>query len=447
MKPPRNLRWPWCTLLLAFLWACSDDTPQQQTAFAAYTIIQHAVIDLTKGESEFADTLTKYFGTTRSEGKDIIRYVEEMDTRDKVENDVEIRIRTSLPTFGTGDIAKSRKRFLVDVISPYLQCTLHGNPLPPDLRRAIEERYAQYYGTATDANGLAATIASIENYRNGSVFSVDSLNLLNTQLRAYGNLLQISNRSEQACMLDVDDTLLPPTAWKSGTLSVIEVQRRIPCFLPSEYGYSTMASDYVVVLKDKIRENARGQFDGLNGAPYTGESDRLFASLGLSMRSEDANRIVRALLHRDFEGKSAEQVARALTVETAIHEAKHKTDEIDLPTMTLNWDCEISAHLTQAICGNTPFHSLVDAIGRIEGFHEPQDDPEIALLLSQLWGIAAKAAAPGYQEARLRQDLRQVYDGYVTFSSRSHLPPLENFNRVVVPPIKAAALRGKRGSF
>ena len=88
-------------LALPMLWGCSDDRAHQKTPTIAYTVIQHAVIDLTKGKGEFADTLTKYFGTTCSEGKDVIDYAETMETRDKVDVDVELQIREALSALHT----------------------------------------------------------------------------------------------------------------------------------------------------------------------------------------------------------------------------------------------------------------------------------------------------------------------------------------------------------
>jgi hypothetical protein len=81
--------------------------------------------------------------------------------------------------------------------------------------------------------------------------------------------------------------------------------------------------------------------------------------------------------------------------------------------------------------------------GCIEGFYEPTGDPEMAKLLVQLWDLAAKAAVPGYQEALLRQDLQQVYGSYVTFSSKPHLPALDEFSQVIAPTIKTTVLRRK----
>ena len=431
------------------LWGCSDDRAHQKTPTIAYTVIQHAVIDLTKGKGEFADTLTKYFGTTCSEGKDVIDYAETMETRDKVDVDVELQIREALSALGESDQERTRRRFVVDVLSPYLQCVVHGNTLPSDLRQAVHRRYARLFGGMASPNGLAAVVTSIENYRDGGSFHVDSLNLLNRQLLDHGVLFQVENRTQQACLLDVADTLLPPLAWKGGSFSVIEVRRNIPCFLASEFGYSTLATDYVVVVADKVRELAQeytaGQNPTWNGLTYQSPaSERIWTSLGLGMTSDEGNRILQALLRRDFAQKNMEQIADDLTVETAIHEAKHKADEIDLPAMNINFDCEVSAHLTQAICGDSPFHSLADAIGRIEGFYRSSGEADMGKLLFQLWGIAAKAAKPGYPEERLREDLQQVYDGYAAGSSRTGLPPLDAFRRTVVPTIKASVHGRKR---
>lgn len=413
---------------------------RQETPIIGFTVIQHAVIDLTKGEDEFVDTLVKYFGVTISEGRDVIEYVQERGTRDKVNADVIFEMRRSLAALDESVSESSRRLFTLDVMAPYLQCVLHANSPAVDDQLAIHRKFAHLFDTR-GRNGLSSVTTSIQSYQNGGSFHVDSLNLFNRQLLPFGLHLQLNNRHRQVCLLDVTDTILSPRKWKDSTMFIIEVGRRIPCFLGTEYGYSTMKTEYVVVVRDKIRQQAEEYFQKLDTTwlgsffPDRRLSENLWSSLGLRMTRADADKIVYELLKRDFKDRSIAEIARSLEFETAIHEAKHKTDDIDLPTMTTSFDYEVSAHLTQAICGHSPFHALFEAIQRFEGFYAHTGDERMATVLVQLWDIAAKAKAPGYSPADLEQDLLGVYAGYVAKSSQTHLPNLDEFREFLVPAI------------
>jgi hypothetical protein len=436
----------WIPLLGLILLACGCEV-RQETPVIAYTVIQHAVIDLTKGEDAFADTLVKYFGVRKSEGKAVIEYVVERDTRDKINADVVFQLKRSLASQDESISEIARRRFAMNVMAPYLQCMLHDNSPTADDRTAIHKKFAHLFGV-TGMNGLSGVSTSIQSYRSGGSFHVDSLNLFNRQILPYGLLLQLNNRYQQACLLNVTDTILPPRKWKDSTIFVIEAGRRgIPCFLGPEYGYSTMKTEYVVVVKDKIRQHAEEYFQQIDTTwlgsffPDRRFSENLWNSLGLRMTRSDADKIVYELLKRDFKSRSIDEIAQSLEFETAIHEAKHKTDDIDLPTMTINFDCEVSAHLTQAICGNTPFHALVEAIQRIEGFYANSGDERMAAILLQLWDIAAKAKAPGFSPESLRQYLSNVYAGYLAKSSQTPLPDLDDFRKTLVPAIDSGVRR------
>lgn len=421
--------------------------PRQKTPVIAFTVIQHAVIDLTKGPDDFADTLSKYFGTTRSEGLKLIDYVDDHNDRKLVAADAALAVEKSLKDIEKEPPSRGREEFAIEVLAPYLQFVLHGNELAPDRQREIADRYAQAFMLRDEINGLSTIAASIRSYQTGGSFHADSLNLFNNQIMPYGYLFQVDNRYRQACLLDIVDTILPPRKWRDSTLWMIEVGRAAPCYLGSDFGYSTMHCPYVVVVKDRIRQEAeeiRAQLDtSWHGTfhPDKQLSARIWRSIGLEMSRDQADRIVLALLRRDFQGRNADQISLSLETETAIHEAKHKTDDIDLPTMVLNSDCEVSAHLTQAICGNTPYHALVDAIRRVDGFYANSGDPILGALLLRLWNIAKRAESPSFGADSLRARLTETYSLFVTESSRTQLPPLDGFRDALAPAIRDGVLR------
>lgn len=152
----------------------------------------------------------------------------------------------------------------------------------------------------------------------------------------------------------------------------------------------------------------------------------------------DGNRIAATLIKRDFGSLDLNRITQALIIETSIHEAKHKADEFDIPSLTINFDSEISAHLAEAICSTSPFHSLYSAIRRVEGFYASSDDARMAQMLKVLWGIAAKAEQPTYSADQLRLDLQKAYEGYIAESNNAHLVDLTKFKNEVAPRIIAA---------
>ena len=426
---------------MAFLCGC-DSRPHQKIPVITFTVAQHAFLDLSLGKDKLADTLAKYFGTTLSEGKKVVDYATDHNDRDALANDAAQVVENSMADLAGKDPVASREEFVVQVMAPFLQFELHKNPLPESERQRIFNRYAAAFSIGAEPNGLAKITSSIHSYQEGGSFHADSLNYFNQQILPYGHLLEINNRYKQACLLDAVNTILPPTKWKDSTLWILETGRSIPCYLGNEYGYTTVNSRYVVVVRDRIHQEVNEIAQKLDtswhGTAYPDRrlAERVWRSVGLQMSRDEADRIRLALLRRDFAGHSENEIEYLLELETAVHEAKHRTDDADLQTMILNFDCEISAHLTQAICANSPFHALVEAIGRVEGFYFVSGDPVLGTLLSQLWTVARKATNPSLSPDELRTELTGIYSNYVAESSRSHLPPLDEFKNSLVPKIK-----------
>lgn len=445
MAIPRMLAPPILAALL--LEGCQPPSKYgQNPTFISHTVIQHAFIDLSHGKGAFADSLAKYFGTTRSEGLATIEFVQDHPSRAELDQEAVSELSKTLRQLESGTRDRLRQRFPVDILSPYIQCVVHQADLPSELEADIDEEYRAQYSTSETSDGLRALASSVRSYQHGGSFHADSLSLFNSQIIPAGFLLQLSNSPRQACLLDVADTLLPRTRWADSSFYVVLARRGIPCALGGEYGYSTMGSDFVVVVEDKIRQNADEYRDGLdpawNGRQYGEIRDEgLWRSLGISMDIARGNDLLRNLLRREMEGKSPGDLVGDLVLETAIHEAKHKTDEIGLPAMNITYDSEVSAHLAQILCGNTPFHALARAIERFESFYRVSADERMAELLPKLWSVATRAKSSTYSAQDLRKAIREVHDAYTARSSRSPLPPLDPFLKNVVPVLKERTAR------
>lgn len=448
MTLPRTIAAPILAALL--LAGCRSPSKHgQNPVFIAHAVVQHAFIDLSHGKGAFADSLAKYFGTTRSEGLAAIEFVQNHPSKAQLEQEAVSELSRSLRQLETGSHEVLRKRFPVDVLSPYLQCVVHQADFPSELEQDIDDEFRAQYASSDTSDGLRALARSVRSYQHGGSFHADSLNLFNRQIIPAGFLLQLSNSPRQACLLDVADTLLPRTRWADSSFYVVLARRGIPCALGGEYGYSTLGSDFVVVIEDKIRQNADEYRNGLdpawNGSRYGEIRDEgLWRSLGITMDISHGNDLLRNLLRREMEGKTPGDLVGDLVLETAIHEAKHKTDEIGLPTMNITYDSEVSAHLAQILCGNTPFHALARAIERFESFYRVSGDERMAELLPKLWSVATRAKSPTYSERDLRKEIRQVHDSYIARSSRTPLPPLDPFVDKVATVLKERTARAFR---
>jgi len=142
--------------------------------------------------------------------------------------------------------------------------------------------------------------------------------------------------------------------------------------------------------------------------------------------------------NKDFVNLSLEQIKTNLMIQTAIHEAKHKVDEYELPDQRLNLDRETSAYLTAAIFSPCPFNGLHSAIEQIRGFRQNVNAQNLNNIFHKLNNLARISLAKDYTHEQLRTELRTIYADYRTISGNTPFVDLTNFENYVVPAIYQA---------
>lgn len=429
-----------CALLLQ---GCGPSSVPQKTPYIALTVAQHARINLSEDKDDFADTLAKYFGMSHQEGLQVIEFAHQHRTMNSLVRSVADELNGAAQEMQGMEPRQAQEYFAANMLDPYLQCVLHQIELPVSVVENVHAGFRKVFADTAARSRLESLVASMQNYQTGGYFQADSLNRLNDFLQARGYVLQLDNRHLQMCVFSRDQVLLDNLKWGADSFSVVLVKREIPCLLPGEYGYSTMGSQRVVVIEDALREQAQEyhrRLDAGNVELFYPDPAvfALWSRMGLSLSLTDGNRIAAALIQRDFGSQGVDAILRALEIETALHEAKHKADEFDIPSLTINFDSEISAHLAEAICSTSPFHSLYSTIRRVEGFYASSDDARMGQMLKVLWGIAGKAEQPTYSADQLRLDLQKAYEGYIAESNNAHLVDLQKFRNEVAPRIIAA---------
>jgi len=426
-----------CVLLLQ---GCGSSPVPQKTPYIALTVAQHARVDISQDKDDFADTLVKYFGMSHQEGLQVIEFAHQHRTMNSLVMRVADELNGAPQEMQDMEPRQAQEYFAANMLEPYLQCVLHQIELPVSAVENVHAGFRKVFADTAARSRLESLAASMRSYQTGGYFQADSLNRLNDLLQTQGFIVQLDNRHLQMCVFDQERVLLDNLKWGADSFSVLLVKRRIPCMLPGEFGYSTMGSQQVVVIEDALREQAQEYRRRLDAATeelvYPDPAVfALWSRMGLSLSLADGNRIAAALIQRDFGSQGVDDILRALEIETALHEAKHKADEFDIPSLTINFDSEISAHLAEAICSTSPFHSLYSTIRRVEGFYASSDDARMAKMLKVLWEIAGKAEQPTYSADQLRQDLQKAYEGYIAESNNAHLVDLQKFRNEVAPRI------------
>jgi hypothetical protein len=425
-------------LTLILFIACSNDNVQQQTEFVAYTMAQFTRFDLSGKDDKYNEWLETTFGATSSQVENVIEYAKEVKTMSKLESDVNYLIFKNINKLQDDNNKENIDEFMVNILTPYLWRYRNENPVSTSAEEKINAKYVEYFGLTNGANGLKSLLNSFNEYQNGGYFSNDSLNMVNNAIKKFGFYLKFDPESKYVCLFDIDDVLFKSNPSSKFEFTAFKLKRRIPCTLPLEYGYSSIGANDVVVLMDRI-ENKSDEVDKhLNDESLLyysdGRYENIWRSSGINLDLTKANKIFSVLSHLDFGKKSKDQITKDLLLETALHEAKHKYDEMQNYEMRINWDSEISAHLTEIIYSNTPYHSLMDGIQRIEGFASVSMDSKICDILRQLWGVAQSAEAPSYTKDNLRKDVFNIYSQYLTYNEKN-LTNLADFEKEIIPMI------------
>ena len=426
------------TILSLLLASCSDSKVEQKTEFVTYTMSQFTIFDLSNKEKKYKEWLNKTFGSSLDQIDDVLEYAKNVRTKERLVSDVNAQLLENIHSKKKDGDNEKIDDFVVNVLTPYLWLLRNEYYVSSRADELIKERYVEYFGLSEGKNGLQSLINSFTEYQNGGFYSNDSIRLINDAIVGRGYYLKFDPNSKYVCVFDVDDTLYRPVADDIYDFTVYLIKRRIPCALPSELGYSSNGAKDVVVIRDNIEKRLEEVIKNSNDDSFlyykTSRMNSIWRSCGLDMDLSKANAIFKKLDSLDFKDKTVESIFADLVLETAIHEAKHKYDEFLNPEFGYNWDSEISAHFAQIMFSNTPYHSLIDGIRRVEGFANVSVDENNSAVVNGLWSIAIQAAENNLTKDDVRRQVYDLYLQYQTYDAK-FMTNIKDFEKIIIPKI------------
>lgn len=404
--------------------------PKMDSDILASHILAQQAIYLDDKTPKYAKLVSRSFGISPREFLALQKHIVQKRKRTLLEVDARAAMKRYIKELGGKRDQGSMREYITQLLVPFMQKKACGEGVQSDIDEAVVQMFGQFFPEARDA--LGELVMSIERYYAGGSHNADYLKAVNDALKRRGffMLLDLGNAAN---VLTIADSIVEPLPYSDGQwLSVLALRREVPGFLPSVNGYSTLGSEEVVVLLDMVEFQAEEVLAELEeGGAFEKFADprheQARRRLGIPIGTDEANELYRALLRKDFGNRPKAYVTRALSMEVALHEAKHRVDNIVMPEMTLNYDLETSAYLTAAMFAAAPHYGLLSAILHLEGYCYRYGDKPLVKALRSLWKLAQQDAAGELSEAELRDGLYQTYLAYVTIREGYYLPDLEKF--------------------
>ena len=425
--------------LFLFFTGCSE-YPEMNEDILAYHVFSADQMDLENDDDEYIDLLAKSFGMTPKSVRKIQKFILSKKTESNLLYGFESAMHAKVvELLGSSDNA--RNDFVVNVLAPYLNVLSKNKPYKSGIDRELFERdvctlFGKFFNEPQENNSLRAFMDDVYRYNNGGVSSTDYINQLNEVLLKK-NLFVDLNALSYLNVLAVDDVVLSPTPYKNKSVSVVALKRIMPGLLPSKLGYYLAGADRVVVLNDMVDFVAEAKILEIEQNRFFSKYEdkrfvKFWRSIGLDLSLEKASKIYNQLMKKDFLGKPKKFVTQAMSMEVAIHEAKHLVDQIEHPELTLNLDAEFSAHVTAAIFNPAPNAALFSAIDRMAGFAMHHRLAVMNDVTRKLWTMAQRSAfEETYSNDSLRQDLLRLYCDYRTVREHASFGSLVDFNRQI----------------
>lgn len=409
--------------------ACSSYPEVDDDILAQHIYSQNPIV-LSSSDKDYVSMLAKSFGMTEKDVLKLQKHILSKKTTEKMKEDFNTAFQKKIFELKQRKNNAARKDFIVNVLAPYLSMLSRneGAAYDTDVCKIYHFFFTEPYGK----NSLCSVISEARAYFNGEKFNSDKINNLNLNLMHYGLFVDLELQNS-ANVLQIQDTLLPLTAYKNDSVGIIKLKRFIPSLMPPKKGYYTIGFNYVVILSDMVNASAENDLLELEKGDlfekYTDERFEYFwEHIGLNLNLNKANDIYRKLLRKDFEGKKLAYIQRAEELIVALHEAKHIVDQIEHPELNLNLDAEFTAHVTSSIFSATPNFALYSAIERMEKYAMYQRQPYLNDVVFKLWNMAEHSAFDNqYNNDSLRIDLTNLYNNYRTIRENAYFEPLDDF--------------------
>jgi len=418
----------------------SDAFPAMKIPYIALNMALGTQIIIT-GDREYLEELEIESGMSRKEIKKLFKHLMEYTTKEEVTKRAGAELSNSLKEFHSLPDDKKLKFYVVNILAPYLTMLVNNFDIYTD-EKEIQSLFAELFNAPKDeANPLLRLAEGTYSFHYGGTFKVKSIYELNSYLRKEGICLDYNLRGGYANIFKIDYVICNNLEWRPDKKISISVLKRIyPNILEAKLGYAPAEHSDDFLVKDLHHHRAREYREELMrkipSAQFAGQNyQKLWKSLGLPFDFERMNSMRFELVHKDLGGSSIAQIEKSLIIQTAIHEAKHRIDEIDIPDMRLNLDLEVSAYLTTAITGVYPFLELRKAIEWTEAYFHSTRYIKLRNLLIELWVLADKSLRDDFTEELLRAELLKIYNNYLTIQGNVNFIDLEEFRQRMVPII------------
>jgi hypothetical protein len=355
--------------------------------------------------ADYLNFLGNTFGVSKRQIENVYDFLSEQENGRDVRWKVNEEISKSLKEY-KNIRRKKNDFFIINILAPYLALMVNQFYIDRDDSQEIQRIFAEIFNFGNmQRNFLGELEGSTLAYNSGSYFDLNHILDLNSLLQSKGFYLDYNVRNKYSSIYRISKDI--NIQWKNNQkFNIFLLKRMYPNILPPAQGLSGVFADNVIVIED-------------------------FYPLFAKIYSNELKKKNVALSNRDFAGSALNRIEKDLIIQTAIHEAKHKIDEYDVPNQRLNIDNEISAHLTAAIFSPCPFNGLNSAIERLRGYQRNVNAWALSKTLRQLESLGYK----NYKPEQLRAELRKIYANYRTITEEEPFIDLANFEKYVVPKI------------
>jgi len=433
------------TGLVIIAGSCSKDKrpdttfPEMKMPYIALNMVLGTQLVITD-DKEYLKKLEEESALSRKQIKKMFRYVLKNQTKDEVIKRAGEEIGNSLKELRGLPDGEKWKFFTVNILAPYLTMVVNNFDINDANEKEIQSIFAKLFDAPQDtANPLLELAEGSNRYHRGQVYKSKITYELNRYLIKKGICLDYGLRRSRANIFKIERVICQNKEWRPDEeISIFVLTRLYPNFLDGRLGYAPAEHSDVFIIKDLHHNRAKKYRDELRSkitpAHFSGDSyQKLWKSLGLYFDFERMVRIRHELLYKDLYGNSLSEIEKNFIAQTAVHEAKHRIDEIEMPTMRLNLDMEVSAYLTTAILAPYPFLGLRSTIEWTESYFHSTRYIKLKNLLADLWILADNSLKEGYTGPMLRAELLKIYENYTTIHENAKFINLTEFEQRMLP--------------
>ena len=427
-------------LSLLFLLSCGKDgeLPEMKMPYIALNMVFRMQIVITDND-DYLENLEKQSGMSRSKIKKLFKYLSKNPTKSEVREKANSEISKSLKEFRNLPENRKLNFYAINILAPYLTMIVNNFAVNNTEEVEIQTIFAELFNVPQNkTNPLAELTEDTYRYNHGGTSNLSYRYEFNNYLKSKDFYLEYDLRRAYANIFKIERAICADEEWKHGEkISIFILKRIYPNILKSHLGYAPAWHSDVVVIKDLFyniaKEYKKELKEKMPLRPYRDYNyQKLWNSMNLNIDLEKANRIRYELAYKDLNGFSLSQIEKNLILQTAIHEAKHRIDEIEMPSMRLNLDLEISARLTEAMFGVYPFLGLRTLIEWTEAYYHSTKYIKLRYLLAELWVLADKSLKQDYTERFLRMELLKIYENYSTIQEEVNFIDLVEFEERMV---------------